>query len=230
MSNFENSVQRGLHDLASQVDAAAEDRVIGRLERVRATRRRSAVAAMGLGVAAAVAVVAAVTTLGQTGGIDPRETPAAGDGGVQTAVVPGDSIELAPEIGVPCPQATHATTLAGVLALTEVPIYPPTQGQLTDAWTCADTPVLMYDGAIHISYEEGWGDVNVAQKWADLVRDNGGRTVTVLDRPAYVHPPTPEGPRSGVFVVVDGTLVRLLAEGDVPVEKLISLAESMQVT
>jgi hypothetical protein len=88
--------------------------------------------------------------------------------------------------------------------------------------------VLLY-GGIEISYESGWAGIDVAKKWADLVRDYGGSVETVLGRPAYVHPADTNGPRNGVMVVVNDQLIRVIANPNVPIDQLVDLANSIQL-
>lgn len=224
MSNFEKTVEEGLQTLASDVSPGAEERVIGGMRRTRRTRR-SAIGAMGAGAAAAVAAIAAVAVFGGQASSN-QDAPTAVEGRATTPINSGDTIDLA-KVGEPCPGAKHASTIAGIRSATQVPIFAPARAELDDAWTCGDTPVLMF-GAIQISYEEGWSDIDVKEKWASLAEETGGHIENVIGRPAYVHPPTTEGPRSSVMLVVDGTLIRLLADGDVPVGQLVALANQIR--
>lgn len=88
--------------------------------------------------------------------------------------------------------------------------------------------MLMY-GAIQISYENGWKEIDSASEWKALASEDGGTVETVHGEPAYVHPATEAGPRVGVMFVVNDTLVRLLAGKDVSVDAVLKLAEQLDI-
>lgn len=231
MSRFEEEVERQLMTYAEQADTGmeVEERLIAGVRRLpaRRTRRPQVTAAMGLGMAAAAAAIVGAATLGGAPSSTERPQTTEHDSdayiaGAGLGNVDGFGFD---KVGTPCPGARHAASVSKLQ--TSVEVLAPTAGTMTEAWTCGSTPVLMYTG-IQISYEEGWGDVDLGQKWADMVSDYGGSVVDVNGHPAYVHPPTTDGPRSSVMFVVDGTLIRLLAEGDVPVDELVKLAGSIK--
>lgn len=223
MNELDDTLRRGLAGYADGADVSpdVERRV---MSRVRAStrrpdqRRRRTAAVMGVGAAAAVAAIFGVASLGDgpdRGSAAERDT---------SATAPSDWVDLSGRVGEPCPGARHASTIRGLR--TPVQVLAPTAGTLSDAWTCGGTPVLLYDD-VQVSYERGWSDVDVKEKWADLAGDYGGRVSTIAGHPAYLHPATPDGPRSSVMLVVDGTLIRFLAEDDVPLRDVVTLAESL---
>lgn len=244
MTTFEDELEARLEDLAHTADPAGESRVLRGVNRAGRARRRRKIAAFTLGIAAASGLLLSLNGLGvigdrgpqtqtaQTGGERGHDPRADGIGGVQ----PGE----------PCPMAKHAPSVAALQQQTDVPIWEPANATLTDAWTCGDTPVLLY-GQIQITYDDdkqAWGNIDIEKKWADRVRDRGGRVETVLGRPALVTPADATGPptnrpvypdpadaagRVSVMVVVDGTLISTVAKGDVPVEKLIELTNSIKL-
>lgn len=140
----------------------------------------------------------------------------------------GDGVDLSSGIGKPCLIATQVGGLNEVIRLTDIPVYASASVPVTRTWMCGGTPVVMY-GPIQVTYETGWDDLDVAAKFRALAEDLGGEVVTIQGRSAYVHPATPEGPRSGVMLVVDGTLVRMLAEKDVSTNALVALAKTLKL-
>jgi hypothetical protein len=233
-NRFNERLEAALTNLANhEHDAVAEERlanayvtpsVVGRS--ATGIRRRRTVYAV-LGMAAAAAAVVGLNALGVLGSSQQDSTPAAstqvhgqgsGSDGPAGLVGPGEA----------CPGAVHgAPNSLG----TEIPIWLPAGGEpkVTDAWTCADTPVVVF-GDIQISYEAGWTDVDVEKKWAALSADYGGDVTTVLGRPGLVQSAEQtQGTNNQVLVVVDGTLVRVLSTSDVPINELLRLADSLDV-
>ncbi len=135
-----------------------------------------------------------------------------------------DLVDLIAEPGEPCLGAVHVARLDQLPD--SVPVWTPASTKFTDAWSCGSTPVVMFDD-IQVSYEVGWSDIDVDQKWADMARDFGGEVQQILGRPAYVHPADNEGPRNSVSVVVDGVLIRVIAMADVPIDRLVDLTTSI---
>jgi hypothetical protein len=232
---FDERLEAALKNLANhEHDAVAEERLAsahvapsGVGTSATSTRRRRTVYAV-LGMAAAAAAVVGLNATGVLGSSQQNSTPSA------TTQAPGQgsgSDEPAGLVGPgePCPGAVHGdpNSLA-----TEIPIWLPAgdgERKVTDAWTCADTPVVVF-GDIQISYEAGWADVDVEKKWAALAADYGGDVTTVLGRPGLVQSAEQtKGTNNQVLVVVDGTLVRVLSKSDVPINELLRLADSLDV-
>lgn len=130
------------------------------------------------------------------------------------------------EPGEPCPGAVHGKPTA---LETEVRMWLPTEEwEARDAWTCGDTPVVLY-GDIQVSFEEDWGDVDVAAKWEDLADDYGGTVVELDGRSALVQEAGSDEQGQQVLLVADGELVRLLARASTPIERLTELAEALRL-
>lgn len=214
-----DDVESMLDELSSAVDPEGPARVIGRVERAR-SRRRLASFAAGLAVASLV-----VTGVGATFWLNERSDDDAPTGDAHPPILPRDQF-LNVDVGTPCPGAVHADSAQDLK--TAAPIWPARSSELTDAWTCGATPVLMY-GDVQISYENGWKEIDPATEWKALASEDGGSVETVHGKPAYVHPATETGPRVGVMFVVNDTLVRLLANKDVSVASVIKLAEDLDI-
>lgn len=196
--------------------------------RVRRPRRRiDGRHGFALGAFAAVAVLAMVTLDDTSTAPTPRRAAASAPATGHAPV--GDSADGPPvrEVGEPCPGPRRTLDLATVLAGSEVVVHLPSTGRLTRAGLCGDTPVLLYDDAVEISYESGWAQVDPAVKWAALSRDNGGRTEQVAGRPAYVRPPAGPDEHATVLMLSRDVLVRLLGKPGVPVERLVELGSSI---
>lgn len=215
-----HDIERALEQMSAGVDAAGTTRVI---ERVNRSRRRRRLGSFGAGAVAAALLVGGLSATSVLSGSTHKDPTA---GGSSTATASRDDAYGLVEVGSPCPGAVHANTADGLR--TEVPVWTAKNAELTDAWTCGGTPVLMY-GAIQISYERGWAEIDAAGEWKALASEDGGSVETILGRPAYVHPATEAGPRVGVMFVVNGTLVRLLANKDVSVDEVVKLAQSLDV-
>jgi hypothetical protein len=137
--------------------------------------------------------------------------------------------------GEPCPDARRYS-LEDLAARADAPIWLPdtqvaSRATLTGAWTCAggDTPILSF-GQLIVSYEPGWSDVDVEEKWTELVKELGeGSVQTIQSRPALVQPVTQASPRGQVLLVVDGVLIRVLGDGSLPVEQLVDVARSIDL-
>lgn len=157
------------------------------------------------------------------------------DGKAATDAVGPSAATVAPEAdtphglvgpGEPCSMAVHAARIQDLR--TSTTIWPASDEEPTDAWTCGGTPVLLYDD-VQVSYEGGWGAVDVPAKWASMVESSGGSVQTILGRPAYVHPADATGPRNGVMIVVGDQLVRLIAKPEVAIQRLVDLASTLDL-
>lgn len=223
MTTFENELENQLEDLAQTVDPAGQTRVLQGVRRAGRRRRRAKVAAFATGIAVAAGVVFGLIGVGTIGAPDQGSHSAQPANGTLDEPVMG--VPLA-KPGEPCPMAKHAKSAAELN--TNRPFWTPANATLTDAWTCGKTPVLMY-GEIEISYESGWDNIDVDKKWADLIRDRGGRIETVLGRPAWVRPADNISAYNNLMVVVDGTLIRALSKGHVPIDKSVELTNSIEL-
>ena len=114
-----------------------------------------------------------------------------------------------------------------IAAASEAPVYLPATGaaHITEAWRCADTPVFMF-GDVQLLFESGWGNVEIQQKFQDLADDYGGSVETIQGLSAWIAPSAPD---NEVLMVKDGTAVKLLAPGDVPIEQVVALAEALDL-
>jgi hypothetical protein len=115
-------------------------------------------------------------------------------------------------------------------ALGQAPAYLPSDGssRVTSAWRCGSTPVFMFDD-VQISFESGWEDVKIPEKFEDLARDYGGSVETIQGLPAWVAPSSASAPHDEVLMVKDGAAIKLSAQGDVPIGDLIALAKSLDL-
>lgn len=140
-----------------------------------------------------------------------------------------DSIPLDIAPGTPCVGATKVQ-LAQALAAAKTPIWlPDGRQQLSAAWICGgQTPAFTY-GTTTIFFEPGWGDVDIAAKWADLADDYGGRIEQINGQLALIQPATSPGTKSQVMIVHGDTLIRLLGEEGTRVDEAVALANSMKL-
>jgi hypothetical protein len=185
--------------------------------------RRGPALALSLGAVAAAAVIAASslgggTATDQDSGSSAQTLPPAGSDFVSPRV-----------FGQPCAGETAGLNLTDLRSRTEVPIYAPRDGVLTGSWACGSTPVLFYDNAIEVSYEAGWRDVQIPEKWEALAKDRGGRIETVAGRSAYVNQPDESTPRRQILIVEGDTLIRLLADRKVSEPELVKIASSLEL-
>ena len=136
-----------------------------------------------------------------------------------------DGIDPVP-IGTPCPMAVHGDPVE-IAATREAPIYWPSSGadQITRAWRCGNTPVFMFD-EVQVSFEGGWEGVPIPQKFQRLADDYGGSVRTIQGLDAWVVDSTPN---DAVLMVKDGCAIRLLASGDIPIERLVALAQDLDL-
>lgn len=232
MSTFETELERQLDDLAREVDPSGPERVLLGVRRTHRNRRLAKAAAFTAGIAVAAGAVIGLNTAGVIGEDDAGTTTVQagspkGDSATSGVRQP-DGVFRPKEPGEPCDGARHARSPEELQRQTNVPVWTPASGRFTDAWTCGQTPVLLYEG-IQISYQQGWENVDVDVKWRHMVDTRGGRIETILGRPAYVHPADDNGPRNGVLVVVDGTAIVTVSRPGVPVEKLVELTNSIEL-
>jgi hypothetical protein len=141
-------------------------------------------------------------------------------------------------IGEPCPGARHAADPAELSSNT-TPVWLPANAaeKVTDAWICDDvTPVVMF-GKIQVSYETrqageeaGVAGEDLKINFEQLAQGLGGKAhvETILGWPALVQPADADD-NNEVIVVVNATLIRLLAEQSVPIQQLVDLANSLEV-
>ena len=125
--------------------------------------------------------------------------------------------------------AVHADAMK-LAALSQAPVYLPSDGsaQVTEAWRCGDTPVFMFDD-VQLSFEDGWENVKIPEKFEDLAGDYGGSVETIQGFSAWVSPSSASASNDEVLMVKDGAAIRLLARGDVPIGHLIALANSLNL-
>jgi hypothetical protein len=114
--------------------------------------------------------------------------------------------------------------------VSEAPVYLPGDRapQVTEAWRCGDVPVFMF-GDIQVSFEGGWENVKIPEKFEALARDYGGSVETIQGLPAWVAPTSSSARNDEVLIVKDGAAIRLLARGGVPVSDLVNLAKSLDL-
>lgn len=212
----------GAHLIALADDKFASsdgERVFARVERKVKRRRRVGATCAGVLLATSGFGVAAWI---DNDGARQHQSPVA-----QTQIARPDGLFRQP--GVPCPGAEHASSVAQLRSAN--PIWTPADMPVTDAWTCAGTPVLLSND-VQISYEAGWTGIDVLTKFAELGKILGGTISQVLRRPALIVPAGTgdAGGNAMVMVVIGDTLVRFVGVNpDVPIEKLVSLAKGMRL-
>lgn len=194
--------------------------------------------ALGAGSVTAAVALALLTGFGVVGGEPGGPKVASGDAHVTSGShVQPDFIQNPVKPGEPCPYAKQ-WSLTDLAAQADVPIWLPNDKAasvqtLTGAWTCMDggMPLLAFSSGVQVWYEGGWGDVSDPQKqWEAMVSDTGlGQVETVLDRPALVQPAAKDSPKGEVLVIVDGVLIRVIADASVPTDQLVNVANSINI-
>ncbi len=259
MDHFEESLRDQLTRLAESADPAGGRRVWRKLN----GRTTGAVPAghgprrarhtLLMGAFGGVAAIASVFALSSTGVIGAGPGPTQAVTSSHAATSPSahrharqtgaaNMPHLRP-LGRPCPGATHAA-ISQLAAMSSVPIWLPKNdiSKVTNSWSCGNVPVVML-GDVKISYEPGWGDVDIPAKWHALIADYGGHVTTVAGHEALVQPAdapsdstftidgvpvsTKGGTRNQIMVVDHGTLVRLLSTRDVSMSRLLALAKAL---
>jgi hypothetical protein len=115
-------------------------------------------------------------------------------------------------------------------AVSEAPVYLPRDGaaQVTEAWRCGDVPVFMFDD-VQLSFESGWEEVKIPEKFHDLARDYGRSVETIQGVPALVVPSSAAASNAEVLFVKDGAAIKLLARRGVPIGNLVAFANSLDL-
>lgn len=129
--------------------------------------------------------------------------------------------------GVPCMDAAHGEARE-LIAAAKIPAFLPSDGAaaVTDGWTCGDPgfPVLMLDN-VQLTFDTGpSGDP--ASALEGLAKDAGGFVTQIQGYPAYV---SPDSPNHQVTIIRDTETINLLSTGDVPISRLLSVAESLNL-
>jgi hypothetical protein len=125
--------------------------------------------------------------------------------------------------------AVHADPVK-LAAVSRAPVYLPGDGSahVTQAWRCGSTPMFMLDD-VQLSFESGWENVKIPDKFEALARDYGGSVETIQGLPAWVSPSSASASNDEVLMVKDGAAIKLLAIGDVPIGDLIAVANSLDL-
>lgn len=257
MDSFEKTLQGQMTELAQSADPAGAQRVLRHLPGEAAptvtTRRRGRTPRMLLmGTAGAVTAAAAVLALNAAGVIGTAPTQAAASS--KTSASASASANHGPRTGSaevphlwgpgePCPFARPAT-VTQLAATAKVPIWIPDNdpSKVTDSWSCAGVPFAMI-GDVQISYEPGWGKVNVHAQWSDLAKVWGGHIAMIAGHEALVQPAnapadaifnaggipvsTKGTTRNQIMIVDHGTLIRFLSKSDVPMSQLLADANAL---
>jgi len=232
MKRFEEDVAQRLAMLADEADT----RALGRIRRdiqsggtadtvPRARRWRRRLAAIAVGAAVAVVSITALNLTGAIGGTSQQSSTSTADA-IPPDIKPGE----------PCAGARRLA-VDKLLNLSKTPVWMPNtslanQGTLTGTWMCSG--VVLTFGGISVGFEPA-GNIGDPEKlWTDLTQGGaGGRVETVLGRPAFVQPPLMDKlgnkGRGEVLVDVDGTLVRVMGDGNTPVDEMVSIANSLNV-
>lgn len=236
MASFETDLSQALEELADDMDPDGPRRVAEGIALAAVRRRRRKFAAAGSGVAA---VALAVSILNVTGVIgDPASTPAAiGHQEAPKIIGNGPDFVLPPlQRGEPCPFAERLSP-SELASRVDVPVWMPDAADasvknLSGAWWCGGAPLLTFTSGVQVWYESGWGEVaDIEKKWAGLVAEDGeGEVATVLDRPALLRPISKTFPKGELLVAVDDTLITVYGDGTVPLEQLVEVAESIDLS
>jgi hypothetical protein len=196
--------------------------VIDKVARRAGLTRRLALA--GTGSALAAAAITSYVVL--NGHQDDRSNSA-----VAGVHVPSHGLNV-PEIVAPgtrCPGAVRGTP-SEVAAHSDTPVWAPADATtISDAWRCGSTAVLMTHG-VQVSYEAGYDGTDVVAWFGNLAEDAHGSVQTVHgNHIALFEPANSTHANNELMFVVDGTLVRLVAPGDIPFDRLVGAANSLDI-
>jgi hypothetical protein len=191
----------------------------------RSVARRVVLPVVGGVVAAVCTITVVVATAGH------QTAPVATPGAMERDLpMPNfNGIDVVPP-GTPCVAATHAPVETSAREANQEVWLPPSDSayRVSDSWACSagGSPVLLID-KIQVSYEPGWSDVGVLNKWADLQEEIGGEVLVLSGVPTLVHEATDDAPNNEIMFVEGDTLVRLLSVRQVPVDDMVKLAEAI---
>ncbi len=193
---------------------------------IRRRARRSRIVAGAAGAASALAAVVSLNVAGVLGDTDAEP-------GFADIQEPRGDANAAPDgvvdVGEPCEGARHSD-LPNLD--TSVPVWLPADRAPSSAWTCGQEgqglPVLMF-GDIQVSYEPGYDQVEPTQYVETVAKEFGGYTMKLGDHTAAVVPSVGGDVNHEVDIVVNGTMVRLLAEASTPIDDVVALAKSLQL-
>ncbi len=231
MKQFETDLSAQLRALANEADPTGLSRVGHRSQAGFARARRPWVPLL----AGAAAVGIAVATFNAVGLLGSHTD---GDNQLPSASESDDGQELQFDAkpGEPCP-AAREHSLTDLASFAEAPMWMPdapiaSRERLTGAWTCAggNTPVLTF-GPVKVSFESGWANPNPRPYYEKLIETFGaGQIDQALGLPALVIPPSSEGTLGGVMVIVGDTLIRVVGDGTVPADQLLSIVQSIDLS
>lgn len=263
MDDFERNLQDQITELAESADPSGAQRVLHRLQndttgtgqRPRRIRRVLVLGATGL--VAAAATVFALNATGVIGTGNARAPVASRATGGQPGSVTSSNADVHnPKnfnsahtwgLGEHC-FGVKSTPVSKLASIVKTPIWLPGNdtSRVTDSWNCGGGPFGVPEvmvGEVQISYETGWGNVDVPTKWRALVNDDGGYTTTIAGHEALVQPAnappdsifnydgmpvsTKGSTRNSIMIVHNGTLVRLLSKADVPMSHLLNDAKAL---
>jgi hypothetical protein len=229
MDPFENELPGALATIADG-GREAHDRVLSNT--LRARRKRTSYAAVLVGAVAAIASVATLNVTGVLGGDAGDSGPVAAPGQAQpqtdeTQRLNGLDVK-AP--GEPCDGATMGTAEELVTkAGTQVWIPAAAQEETTKAWLCGSTLVIMV-GDVQVSYEAGYKEVDAEKFLSMQLESSPAATVqSLLGRPALVAPAFEGATNNQVMLIVEDTMIRMLATKDVPIADLVNVAKSIDL-
>lgn len=134
--------------------------------------------------------------------------------------------------GEPCIGAKHSPP-GQLVGMADSPVFLPHRdvSAVKDAWTCGDprSPVFLL-GDIEVTFETGWGDLDPQAKLSDLATDYGGSVTVIQGLPAWVAASSKIAANDEVLLVKGDTAIKLIAEGSVPIDQLVTLANSLDLS
>jgi hypothetical protein len=229
-----------LERAASSLDVDTPELVRGALSRGRTSRRRrrACVILGGLGTLAAGVAYLAIYVPGSPSA--DRRDDAAGhrNSGVVTKVPLKESGQdgfLPPSThDHPCREGGQRLGTQGWVrdapTVVGVPSSPlASQQNLESVWVCGGASTVLTYPRLTVTFEPGWSRTDQSPNWQALVNDWGTGSVETVDgAPAFVADVSIATPRGELLFVVDGTLVRIIGDGDLTAADLTVVGNSLQ--
>jgi hypothetical protein len=103
------------------------------------------------------------------------------------------------------------------------------QQNLESVWVCGGSNTVLTYPHLTVTFEPGWSQQDQTSNWQAMVRDWGVGTVETVDGyPAYVAGASKITPRGELLFVVDGTLVRIIGNGELTADDLMTVGNSLR--
>lgn len=100
---------------------------------------------------------------------------------------------------------------------------------LVSVWVCGGSDTVLTYPRLTVTFETNWSKDDQTSTWHALVKAWGTGSVQTVDGyPAYVAGPSTATPRGELLFVVDGTLVRIIGNGELGASDLTTVGNSLR--